>query len=75
MHSRNAAADDRAAEGCGPTPKIVQGHTQARAGNQNGDEQRQDCQTEIIACANAGIIREDRDEVCRPDAKACRGCV
>ena len=75
MHRRNAAADDRAAQDCGPTPKIEQGHAKTRAGNQHGDEQRQDRQNEIVARANVGIIGEHRDEVSCPDATACRGCV
>ena len=75
MHRRNPAADHRAAEDCGPAPKIEKGYAQAHAGNQYGDEQRQDCHNEIVARANAGIIGEHRNEVSCPDATARYDCI
>jgi hypothetical protein len=75
MHRYNAGTHNRTAEDSNPTRKIRQGNAQAGACNQSGDEQRQDCQSEIIACADTGIIREERDEMSRPDAEAGRRCV
>ncbi len=68
-----AAADDRPTQCRGPTPKIKECHHQADAGNECADEQGQEGQTEIVAGSDSRIMREDRDEMCRPHTKAQGG--
>jgi hypothetical protein len=72
VHCRDAAGDDGAADPRAVAPVRNQRNVQADAGQENGGDQRQDGQADIIAARNSRRECQHRDEVGRPDAEAGR---
>jgi hypothetical protein len=71
VHHRNAAGDDSAAD---PWTMAVwsERYCEPRLGQQDGHDQRQDGQHDVIAARDSRSERKHRDEVRRPDTEARR---